>query len=160
MKKEPWTRQRACSVFENNSVSVKVRREVGHVGYHSSQLYGLWFLCVHVSVYFWPGRCGWWRTPCAAAARPGCPAAGVHCWLRHWSGRPRWPGTGWYRLWSPPELSSCPGPEHEKGLKGGGEKKKDGRGTQLLLISHNIGIHLRAPYSGQVLWWIRANRAA
>ena len=29
-------------MFENNRVSVKVRGEVGNVGHHSSQLYGLW----------------------------------------------------------------------------------------------------------------------
>ncbi len=33
-------------MFENNRVCVKVRREVGNVGYHSSQLYSLCGVCV------------------------------------------------------------------------------------------------------------------
>lgn len=48
--KEPWIIQRPRTVFENNRVCVKLRKKVGDVGYHSSQLYGLWCVCVSVCI--------------------------------------------------------------------------------------------------------------
>ncbi len=68
---------------------------------------GLVVFCRCCGVQGWPERCGWWRTPSCAAVKPEYPAAAAHCWLRHWSDRPRSPGTGWCRLWSPQGLSSC-----------------------------------------------------
>ncbi len=68
---------------------------------------GLVVFCRCCGVQGWPERCGWWRTPSCAAVKPEYPAAAAHCWLRHWSDRPRSPATGWCRLWSPQGLSSC-----------------------------------------------------
>ncbi len=68
---------------------------------------GLVVFCWCCGVQGWPERCGWWRTPSCAAVKPEYPAAAAHCWLRHWSDRPRSPATGWCRLWSPQGLSSC-----------------------------------------------------
>ncbi len=68
---------------------------------------GLVVFCWCCGAQGWPERCGWWRTPSCAAVKPEYPAAAAHCWLRHWSDRPRSPATGWCRLWSPQGLSSC-----------------------------------------------------